>query len=275
MKILTLHDLVWKACPDTMSLMNRVIDRLLIPRSISLANHIVTDSNTIADTVRSNFNISINKITTIYCGVNFKEYNNNSYSLPFLINKNFFLFVGTIGPRKNVYRLLQAYSQLSKEIKREVSAVIVGEQGRLHINLEHISKKFNITDNIIILDHIADELLINLYKKALFLAMPSIYEGFGLPIIEAMKFELPVLTSNVSSMPEVAGNAAILVDPLDINSIKEGLERLIIDKELRSKLSSNAKRRSSKFDWDKSSKQLLNVFYESKYVADNNCVQTR
>jgi len=102
--------------------------------------------------------------------------------------------------------------------------------------------------------------LIALYSNAHFLAMPSLYEGFGLPLVEAMIHGVPVVTSNNSSMPEVAGNAGLLVDALDVSSIMNGLKMLIMNKELRDKLAVNAKVNAARFNWDESAQKLITTF---------------
>jgi len=102
--------------------------------------------------------------------------------------------------------------------------------------------------------------LATLYANAQFLAMPSLYEGFGLPLVEAMAHGTPVLTANNSSMPEVAGDAGLLVDAQDVGSIANGLNQLITNKELRKKLAENAKSNAARFNWDESARQLVTVF---------------
>jgi len=111
-----------------------------------------------------------------------------------------------------------------------------------------------------IIGYVDDCLLSALYANALFLAIPSIYEGFGLPIIEAMSHGTPVLTSNNSSMPEVAGKGGFLVNALSVNSILNGLNELIGNKNLRQCLAANAKNNAARYDWDKSAEQLSTVF---------------
>jgi glycosyltransferase involved in cell wall biosynthesis len=108
--------------------------------------------------------------------------------------------------------------------------------------------------------YVDDAMLAVLYKHALFLAMPSLYEGFGLPLTEAMAHGTPVLTSDNSSMPEVAGEAGLLVDPLSVGSIQEGLMELISNDELRSRLAFRAKDSAKRFDWDVSAAKLVDVF---------------
>ncbi len=103
-------------------------------------------------------------------------------------------------------------------------------------------------------------MLASLYSKALFLVMPSLYEGFGLPLVEAMAYGVPVLTANNSSMPEVAGNAGLLVDAEDINSILDGLNQMIKNSELRNQLANNALKNAVRFSWGKSAQQLFYVF---------------
>jgi glycosyltransferase involved in cell wall biosynthesis len=120
-----------------------------------------------------------------------------------------------------------------------------------------------------ILGYVDESILATLYAHALFLAMPSLYEGFGLPLVEAMVRGTPVLTSNNSSMPEVAGNAGLLIDPLDTQSIKNGLEELISNHNVRGALADNARANVTRFNWDNAAKQLVSVFEKAIAGREN------
>ena len=177
-----------------------------------------------------------------------------------LIEQDYFLFVGTLEPRKNLSRLLQAYSKLSVHVKEQAYLVIVGGKGWGKVDVNKIVEDLDLVKYVGMHGYVDDSKLLNLYKNARFLAMPSLYEGFGLPLLEAMVQGVPVLTSNNSSMPEVAGNAGLFVDAKDVDSIKSSLEILITNEAVRKKLAENAKRNASRFDWSKSAKELLSVF---------------
>ena len=122
--------------------------------------------------------------------------------------------------------------------------------------MEHI----NIKKYVKVLGYLSDKELAGIYQNAHLLVMPSLYEGFGLPLLESMSFGIPIVTSNTSSMPEIAGNAAVYVDSRNSISIKDGIEELIMDHKLWKKLSKNALERSDLFSWSKASKETLTVF---------------
>lgn len=177
------------------------------------------------------------------------------------IEGDYILFVGTLQPRKNIVCLIEAFSR----IKREVSLVIVGKKGWLYDEILEAPKKFNVEKRVKFLDFVENEDLQQLYKKALCFALPSLYEGFGLPVLEAMKYGCPVLTSNVSSLPEAGGDAALYVNPLSVEDIAKKLELLIEDEELRKKLIEKGYKQVKKFSWEKTACETLKSLEE---IAD-------
>jgi glycosyltransferase involved in cell wall biosynthesis len=176
------------------------------------------------------------------------------------IDQNYLLFVGTLEPRKNLLRLLTSYSRLPVSIKNKAILVIAGGKGWGGVDIKKTVRKLDLERHVRLVGYVDDTMLAALYKNALFLAMPSIYEGFGLPITEAMAHGTPVLTSNNSSMPEVAGEAGLLVDPLSVDSIQKGLIELLSNAKLRNRLASRAKDSAKRFDWDVSAAKLVDVF---------------
>ncbi len=175
------------------------------------------------------------------------------------ISNEYLLFVGTIQPRKNIARLIQAFSMLQS---KNIDLVLVGKKGWLYEEILEAPKKFEVEDRVKFLDFVPDADLPILYRGALCFILPSLYEGFGLPVLEAMANDCPVITSNVSSLPEVAGDAAILVDPESIESIKEGIERLLNDKKLREELIEKGRQQVKKFSWEKCARETLAVLEE-------------
>lgn len=175
------------------------------------------------------------------------------------IEGEYILFVGTLQPRKNVARLIEAFSQLSS---KSLTLVIVGKKGWLYEEILAAPKKFGIEGKIKFLDYVPDEDLPSLYQNALCFVLPSLYEGFGLPVLEAMSHGCPVVTSNVSSLPEAAGEAAVYVDPESVKSIKEGIEKVVKDKTLRENLIKKGYEQVKKFSWEKCALETLKVLEE-------------
>lgn len=202
------------------------------------------------------------KTQVIYPGLKiFKKINEK---LPLNLEKErYILSVGTIEPRKNIARLLKAYNQLGEDLKREYPLVLVGGRGWNDSEIFSEAENSSLKQFIHFTGYVDDATLAGLYKNAKVFVYPSLYEGFGLPVLEAMSFGCPVITSNVSSMPEVAGEAAQLVDPNNTIEIKESLKKLITDDGFAKKLATSAKTRSQKFSWEHAAEEMLKIFKQS------------
>lgn len=259
--VVTIHDLVWKYAGQTMRPLSRLLESYQMPKALKIADHIVVDSQATADGVLKEFDVPQNKISVVYLGSDhLHEKSNSQFPHTLKIKKPYGLFVGTLEPRKNLINLLTAFSNLPQKIRNMNMLIIVGGQGWGGIDLQNTIKNLDLTNDVQLLGYVNDETLASLYTHAKFLAMPSLYEGFGLPLVEAMFYGVPILTSNNSSMSEVAGNAAILVDPWDIKSIENGLLQLITDDTLQNQLTENAKFQVRQFNWETSAAQLYNIF---------------
>ena len=171
----------------------------------------------------------------------------------FKISGDYLLSVATLEPRKNLKRIIQAFASLKT---KDLKLVVAGKQG--WGDFKGLS-----STNVIFTGYVSREDLEVLYSRALCLTFPSLYEGFGLPILEAMACGCPVLTSNISSMPEVAGQAALLVDPLDQEEIAQGLAQMINNRDLRSDLTKKGFAQVKKFSWEKAARETLKVYKEA------------
>ena len=260
-RVVTIHDLVWKYAGDTMRPLSRFLERCQTPLAVHSADAVIAVSGSTANAVMSEFGIDNDKLNVVHLGANLAAIEPPFSSLQqFGIDRPYFLFVGTIEPRKNLTRLLTAYSNLAQSVKDQAVLVIAGGEGWGGVNIHDAVDSLGLRGNVHLLGYVDEPTLVGLYANAQFLAMPSLYEGFGLPLIEAMAYGVPVLTSDNSSMPEVAGNAGLLVDAKDVNSISDGLDQLITNKELRSRLAANAKINADRFSWDESADRILAVF---------------
>jgi len=269
-RVVTIHDLVWKYAGDTMRPLSRLLERYQMPVAVRTADKVVADSQSTADAVKKVFFINFDKLTVVPLGASLTKNPAPISGLQELgVNRPYFLFVGTLEPRKNLIRLLTAYSRLSDSIKDQATLVIAGGKGWGGVDINDTVADLGLEKYVRILGYVDESTLTTLYAHALFLAMPSLYEGFGLPLVEAMVHGTPVLTSNNSSMPEVAGNAGLLIDPLDIQSIKNGLEELITNHNLRGALAGNAQENVTRFNWDTAAKQLVSVFEKAISGREN------
>jgi glycosyltransferase involved in cell wall biosynthesis len=178
------------------------------------------------------------------------------YGLP----EHFILFLGALEPRKNLPRLLEAYAALPAGLRREVHLVVAGVRGWLNDSIHARVAELGLEASVRFAGYIDGHDLAAVYSLATMFAYPSLYEGFGLPVLEAMACGTPVLTSDVSSLPEVAGDAAVLVSPADVGSIAAGLRRLLDSSSLRDELSTRGIGRASRFSWQRCARQTLDVY---------------
>ena len=248
--IVTVHDLVYKLFPDTVTKGSYFLESFLLPPSVKRAKKIITVSHTTARDLHRLLAIPHEKIAVAYPGIR-ALCNDVSSSLEhYGINKKYILFIGTQEPRKNLSRLLVAYRALPEILKTEFTLVLIGGKGWGKENLEMSDAIFN-------LGHVDEILRSTLLRKAHVLAMPSLYEGFGSPVVEAMQAGIPVLTSRQGATAEIAENAALLINPYDVNEITQGLQRLLVEENLRADLIKKGLEQSKKFSWEETAKIIL------------------
>lgn len=178
------------------------------------------------------------------------------YHLP----DNYILSVCTLEPRKNLARLVQAYSQLPHQILRHHKLVLVGASGWNNAGLLASIADLNLTDRVILTGFVDAEDLPAVYAGAKLFVYPSLYEGFGLPILEAMSCGVPVVTSDVSSLPEIAGKAAILVDPYRVEQIAYSMKKVLTKESLRKSLKVKGLTRAKQFNWEKVARETIKVY---------------
>lgn len=266
-RVLTIHDLVWKHAGETMRPLSRAVEQRLMPQAIRLADRIIADSRSTAADIEAEFPLARGRVRVVHLGSSSLPAPQPREALRGLgIEKPYVLFVGTLEPRKNLARLLAAYARLPEGLRGRFQLVVAGGKGWGGVELLSLSAELGLTGDICVTGFVTDAQLATLYAHARLLAMPSLYEGFGLPLIEAMSFGVPVLTSNTSSMPEVAGEAAVLVDPLKVSSITDGLMRMLTDDVLQSSASVRAREQASRYSWDKAAAEVTAVCREAVAV---------
>ena len=245
--------------------------------SIKKAKKIFTISQASKDDIIKEYGVSEEKVVVTYPGIKseiripkseinskFTMQNSKVLKEKYGISGDYILFVGTLQPRKNIVKLVEAFSRLRK---KDIKLIVVGTKGWQYEEILQAPKKFNIQNKVKFLDNVTDEDLPAFYKNALCFVLPSLYEGFGLPVLEAMRYGCPVLTSNASSLPEAGGDAAIYVDPLDVNDITKNLELIINNEKLRKKLVEKGYEQVKKFSWEKTARETLNAL-EGLMVED-------
>lgn len=263
-RVVTIHDLVWKHAGETMRPLSRWVEKRLMPQAIHQADRIVAVSVSTAKAIEAEYPAVSDRIRVVYPGTTDLPTPLNYQSLSTLgIDSPYFLFVGTLEPRKNLKRLLEAYSLLDVNIRNRARLVIAGGKGWGRVDLAVTVKELGMKDHVVLTGYVNETQLATLYAHARFLAMPSLYEGFGLPLIEAMSFGVPVLTSDRSSMPEVAGDAGVLVDPFNVHHIARGLFSLLCNDLYRDHLASMAIRNARRFTWQNAARDMWTVFEEA------------
>jgi glycosyltransferase involved in cell wall biosynthesis len=178
----------------------------------------------------------------------------------FGLTRDFVLFVGTIEPRKNVPTLLSAFQQVLDHYRPEVDLVLAGAAGWLTDDVYSLAGRLKLQGRVHFLGRVSDEELVWLYNTTHMLVLPSFYEGFGLPPLEAMACGAPVIVSNTSSLPEVVGDAGLLVDPTDVNELTVAIWRLLTDETLRREMIAKGYRRAACFSWERAGRETLGLY---------------
>lgn len=184
----------------------------------------------------------------------------NAARLKYKLPENYILFLGSAEPRKNIKTLLKAYACLPGTLKKEFALVIAGGRGWMNSDIPGVIKDLKIEDRVVSSGYIDNADISAVYSGAAVFVYPSLYEGFGLPILEAMSCGTPVVTSNTSSMPEVAGDAAMLVTPQDAGDIATALEAVLENTDLREHMRELGLRRSAMFSWEKCARETIEVY---------------
>jgi len=260
-----IHDLSFVHYPETFRWYEAARMKLTTRRSATAAAHVITPSESSRQDVVDTYKLPAEKVTAIPLAASDKFRSDIDpetiaeirarYGLP----GEFILGVGSVQPRKNIIRLIEAYASLLT--RRELPPlVLAGRLAWLYNNSVSAAAKNRVAEHVRFLGFVPDEDLPPLYSAATVFVYPSFFEGFGLPPLEAMACGTPVITGDRTSLPEVVGDAGIMVDPYDVNAIANAIERLLADDALRSELSRRCIDRASKFSWQKTARQTLNVF---------------
>lgn len=265
--VVTVHDLIIYEHPEWFpgGLSDYFWRHSLVPQSIKNASRVIAVSQSTKKQVNRQFHVSADKISVIYEGVTTRSAEDEVLTQEIEpLNKKigadrFLLYVGTIEPRKNLIRLIDAFKAIATKFPG-LKLVLAGKFGWKYESILASAK--GLESRVIFTDYVSPAQKDWLYSTALGFVYPSLAEGFGLPVLDAMMNKLPVLTSQNSSLPEVAGPAAVYVDPLSVKSIVAGLEKLMGDENLRQRLIAQGLVQAAKFSWDVAAKQTLRVYHD-------------
>jgi glycosyltransferase involved in cell wall biosynthesis len=266
--IAVIHDLNFEQFPDDLPWASRVYYKRMFPRFARKATRIATVSEYSKKDIIQKYGISEDRIDVVYNGADiiFKPLNESekiNIRQKFSEGCNYFFFVGSLHPRKNLVNLFKAFDQFKAADQSGIKLVISGAKMWWTNEIKMVYENMLFKKDVIFTGRIPDQDLSSLMASALALTYVSYFEGFGIPILEAFNCGTPVITSNLTSMPEIAGDAALLVDPFSVDSICSSMQILAYDPEIRNQLISKGNRQKEQFSWKITSDKLWDTIERS------------
>lgn len=258
-RVVTIHDMFHLDYIETLSIKQKIFARVFYYMSIRLSNHIVTDSHFTYTRIKHFFKVKTTKISIVHLGA-------RTLLKPKKTSKRsevFFLYVGNLKPHKNIKQVIYAYSSLSDSVKKNLKLKIVGKStGFLNPedNLKQLTIKLKIDKNVHFYEDLSDTELSKFFHNAEFLVLPSLYEGFGLPILESFSVNTPVLCSDIDVFNEVSGNAAMLFNPFSTEDLAKKITKLHQSPLIKKRLVSKGKKRLTLFSWEKCQNEYIEIF---------------
>lgn len=262
--VITVHDLAFKSLKNAFTWKSNIWKRVVTNLSVRKAHKIIAISEFTKSEIKKVYGNKIyNKTKVVLNGFNnFSNenisFNNIKEGIKKLKDEEYILTVSTISPRKNIDGLIRAYN--SSKAKENCKLVIAGGKGWLYEDVFKLVDDLKLNDRVVFTDRINDEELKFLYQNCKIFSYVSYYEGFGLPPLEAMSYHKPCITSNISSIPEVVGDAAIKINPYSITEIAKGLEILCFNEKERLKFIELGNANILRFSWDKCAKETISVY---------------
>jgi glycosyltransferase involved in cell wall biosynthesis len=264
--VVTVHDLSFMRVPECSQPSLRAYLLRVVPSSVRRADLVLADSDSTRNDVIDLLGMSPDRVRVIYPGVDacFRRVQDTAtladvrqrYRLP----ERFVLSVGTLQPRKNFTRLIESYARAG--LDADAKLVIAGGAGWMYEDIFRRVEELRLQSAVYFAGYVADEDLPALYTLADLFVFPSLYEGFGLPPLEAMACGTPVVTSNVSSLPEVVGNAALMVDPRDVEALANAMKRVLGEPSLRSAMVERGLAQARGFTWSRAAEELRRLYHE-------------
>lgn len=263
-QIAVIHDLNFEHYPNDLKPHITRYYKKHFPLFAKKAKQIITVSNFSKNDIANKYGINESDITVAYNGVDdaFKKLpieSINVFKTKFNLKNQYYLSVGSIHARKNINRLLLAFDIFKNISKTDFQLVLVGSKYDWTNEMKNTLDKMKHKEQVIFTGHLSKEELIQAYSGASALIFPSYFEGFGIPLVEAMRCQCPIICANTTSFPEVAGNAALYFDPFNTNEIAQKMQTLYLDNDLRKQLIEIGKERSKLFDWNKTASIVWSV----------------
>lgn len=254
--VMVMHDINYVYYPDDLPRMALWYYKHYYPKFMNKAKHVLTVSEYSKQDIIKNYQIDSNKIDVVYNGADelYRKLNDDEkrgVKQKYSQGKDYFVYVSALHPRKNVKRLLQAFDKMKDSTASDIKLLLVGPAYFKNSEMMGVYEQMKHKNDVVFTGRLEVTELCKVVGAAFAMAYISYFEGFGIPIIEAMRCEVPVITSNTTSMPEVAGDAALFIDPFSVDSIAEGMLKVLKDESCRSSLIEKARLRKDVFTWDR------------------------
>ena len=267
--VMTVHDLAYLHYPHEIPFWVKQYYYKLKPRYLKKADTVIAVSNFTKSDVVKHYQIKKEKIHVIYNGIreHFKPIDESRKIITrqkYTDGKDYFICLGSVNPRKNLERLFLAFDQYKQQTGNETQLLIVGKFAWQTSKIREVYENMQHKESVKLLGYVEEDQLLDIMASALAMVYPSLFEGFGLPVVEAMACKVPVITSKTSSLVEVAGDAALNVDPLDISAIVEAMQKITKDETLRSDLMRKGRVRKNFFNWDIAAKKHYELLKSCK-----------
>lgn len=263
--IVSVHDVIYRRYPAYFSPRVRLLLNTLLPFSMRRARAILTLSEASRRDIVHYYPFTRDKIHVVglAAGPVVRALPDEEAVAAYTVPGPFILAVGTVQPRKNIARLVEAYIIARQRGLAGVRLVVVGRSQWQGSAIQRAAIESPFAQDIVFTGYLDDRAVAALYRRCLLFAYPSLYEGFGLPVLEAMACGAPTITSDCSSLPEVAGEAALLIDPTSVAALVSSIERLVADPTLRMELRERGLRRVAGFSWEQTARQTLDVYHQA------------
>lgn len=274
-KVVTVHDLAFLEHPEYAVPSLAAYLKKVVPEAVASADVVAAVSQVTSQSLIKHLKTPPEKITVIPNGVrpHFRRITDpvilGATRHKYGLKHPLVLGVGTLEPRKNHLALIKAFAQAQKKKKGPAMLALAGGKGWLYEETQQVVEQLRLENKVRFLGRVSDLELISLYSMADVFAFPSFFEGFGIPPLEAMACGAPVITSNTSSLPEIVGDAALLVDPFDVSALGQAITRLLEDEQLREELRQKGYQRVQRYTWSESASKMLSV-YQKLYSGATN-----
>lgn len=269
-QILTIHDLGFEHFPMHVPILVRKYYQYFTPKYCDKATKILAVSQFTKNDIVEKYGIAASKIDVVYNGfMNSKQSIVSSMQTEIhaaysLLNTKYFIFIGAVHPRKNVLNLLKAFEVFKSKNNTTHQLIIIGRNAWMNAELKNYLTEMQFKKDVIWLENCERNKLLEILQNAIAFVYPSLFEGFGIPIIEAMSIGVPVITSNTSAMTEIAGNAALLVNPTNTNEIADAMQLIITDEVLRIGLIEKGRANAVRFSWQQSAEKVMEIIQQFK-----------